>query len=109
MLAALAEGPAGVMSGVSNAIPHEMVAVHRALLAGDRKAAARSGRGSTPLVDSIMSAPLVQAVKVATKTRGLAVGDPPEPVTALDSQTADRTTKLGEAMGAGHTCKAASP
>ena len=26
-------------------------------------------------------------------------------MTALDSQTADRTTRLGEAMGAGHACK----
>ena len=65
-------GAAGVMSGVSNAIPHEMVVVHRALLAGDLKAARSKWAPIYPLVDSAMSARFLQAVKVATKARGLA-------------------------------------
>ena len=103
MLAALTEGAAGVMSGVSNAIPHEMVAVHRALLAGDLEMARSEWARIYPLVDSLISAPFVQAVKVATSARGLAVGEPREPLTALDPQTADRIRELAQALGAPET------
>jgi 4-hydroxy-tetrahydrodipicolinate synthase len=103
MLAALVEGAAGVMSGVSNAIPHEMVAVHRALVADDLAMARSAWSRIYPLVDSLTSAPFVQAVKVATNARGLAVGDPREPMATLDSETADRIRKLAESLGASAT------
>ena len=40
------------------------------------------------------------AVKAATNARGLAVGEPREPLTALDPQTADRIRELAQALGA---------
>ena len=91
------------MSRFSNAIPRGMITVHRTLLAGDLEMARSEWARIYPLVDSLISAPFVQAVKVATSARGLAVGEPREPLTALDPQTADRIRELAQALGAPET------
>lgn len=99
MFSALAEGAAGVMSGVSNAIPAEMVAVHRALVSGDLEGARAEWARIYPLVDAIMSVPFVQGVKAAASALGLNVGDPREPMSALDPAAADRIRELAGAIG----------
>jgi 4-hydroxy-tetrahydrodipicolinate synthase len=82
-LSALAEGAAGVMCGSANVIPGELVSVARALAGNDLARARAEWQRVYPLVDALLSTGFIPAVKAATSARGLAVGDPREPLAPL--------------------------
>ena len=93
-LAALADGAAGVMCGTGNAIPGELVAVHRAVAAGDLLQARTAWERVYPLVDAMLSTNFIPAVKAAANARGLGVGDPREPLLPLRGESAARIEAL---------------
>ncbi|MEV5847318.1 4-hydroxy-tetrahydrodipicolinate synthase [Streptomyces sp. NPDC051985] len=94
LLQALTEGAAGVMAGTANVMPAELVSVHRALLAGDLDRARAEWARLYPLMDAIMSAPFIQAVKAALNAAGVPVGGPREPLLGLDAATTARISSL---------------
>ncbi|WP_416972683.1 4-hydroxy-tetrahydrodipicolinate synthase [Streptomyces sp. 4F14] len=94
LLQAIAEGAAGVMSGVANVIPGELVSVYRALKDGDLRRGQAEWARIYPLVDAFLSAPFVQAVKSALAAAGVPAGDPREPLLPLDETTAARIAAL---------------
>jgi 4-hydroxy-tetrahydrodipicolinate synthase len=98
LLSAVAEGAAGVMSGVSNAVPTELVAVYDALSAGDLDGARRAWARIYPFVEAIMNLPFVAAVKAALAAVGFPVGVPRAPVAELDPDAAARIAKLAPAV-----------
>ncbi len=98
LLSALAEGAAGVMSGVSNVVPTELVAVYDALSAGDLDGARRAWAQIYPFVEAIMNLPFVPAVKAALAAVGFPVGVPRAPVAELDPDAAARIARLATAV-----------
>lgn len=90
LLAAIAEGAAGVMAGTANVLPAELVAIHRALRDGDLNRARELWERIYPLLDTIMSAPFIPAVKAALDELGLPVGPPREPLLPVDDETRTR-------------------
>lgn len=93
-LPALADGAAGVMCGTANAIPAELVAVHRAVVDNDLARARAEWERIYPLVDTILSTNFIPAVKAATTARGLPVGDPREPLLPLAAEDVATIEKL---------------
>ncbi|MCZ9338127.1 dihydrodipicolinate synthase family protein, partial [Streptomyces sp. TRM76130] len=65
LLQAISEGAAGVMAGTANVMPAELVSIHRALRDGDLDRARAEWARIYPLMDAIMSAPFIPAVKAA--------------------------------------------
>ncbi|MEU9450913.1 4-hydroxy-tetrahydrodipicolinate synthase [Streptomyces sp. NPDC048277] len=98
LLQAIAEGAAGVMAGTANVMPAELVSVHRAVRAGELDRARAEWARIYPLMDAIMSAPFIPAVKAALNAAGFPVGAPREPVLPLDTATAARIASLVEAL-----------
>ncbi|MET8976937.1 dihydrodipicolinate synthase family protein [Streptomyces sp. NPDC004539] len=98
LLQAIAEGAAGVMSGVANVIPGELVSVYRALRDGDLARGRAEWARIYPLVDAFLSVPFVQAVKAGLGAAGVAAGGPREPLLALDEATAARIAALVEGV-----------
>jgi 4-hydroxy-tetrahydrodipicolinate synthase len=98
LLAALTEGAAGVMAGTANVMPAHLVSIHRALAAGDLDRARREWAQIYPLMDAIMSAPFIPAVKAGLEAAGLAVGSPRRPVHALDGDSAATIASLVAAL-----------
>ncbi len=90
LLTAVAEGAAGVMAGTANVFPAELVSVHRALGDGDLKRAREQWDRIYPLMDTLMSAPFIPAVKAALEEIGLPVGAPREPLLPVDEATRAR-------------------
>ncbi|MBD0844636.1 4-hydroxy-tetrahydrodipicolinate synthase [Streptomyces sp. TRM68416] len=98
LLQAISEGAAGVMAGTANVMPVELVSIHRALRDGDLARAQAEWARIYPLMDAIMSAPFIPAVKAALNAVGLPVGAPREPLLGLDDATAARISSLIETM-----------
>ena len=98
-LAALADGAAGVMCGSANVVPAELVAVYRAIEAGDLTRARAAWERVYPLVDALLSDGFIPAVKAATTARGLPVGDPREPLAPLSGAARTRVESLVAALG----------
>ena len=98
LLAALTEGAAGVMAGTANVMPAHLVSIHRALATGDLDRARREWAQIYPLMDAIMSAPFIPAVKAAMAAVGLPVGPPRKPVRELDANAAATITSLAAAL-----------
>ncbi|WP_030611146.1 4-hydroxy-tetrahydrodipicolinate synthase [Streptomyces fulvoviolaceus] len=94
LLTAISEGAAGVMAGTANVMPAELVSIHRALRDGDLGRARSEWARIYPLMDAIMSAPFIPAVKAALEAAGFPVGSPREPVLALDAATTARISSL---------------
>ena len=88
-LASLVEGVSGVMAGTANVFPSELVRVYDAVHAGDLATARSTWSEIYPLMDVIMSAPFIQAVKASLNLLGLEVGPPREPLLPLDAVTAE--------------------
>jgi 4-hydroxy-tetrahydrodipicolinate synthase len=80
---ALLEGATGVMVGAANVVPDEIVAVARALRAGDVDEARRLWRRVYPVIDAMLEVPFSQAVKAGLRLRGFPVGSPREPLQEL--------------------------
>jgi 4-hydroxy-tetrahydrodipicolinate synthase len=94
LLAAITEGAAGVMAGTANVMPAQLVSIHRALTAGDLNRARREWALLYPLMDAIMSAPFIPAIKTALNALGFPVGTPRKPLAELDAATAATISKL---------------
>ncbi|MFB8272058.1 dihydrodipicolinate synthase family protein [Streptomyces sp. NPDC055955] len=89
LLAAVAEGAAGVMAGTGNVMPADLVAVHQALTAGDLELSRARWKRIFPLMDTLMTGgPFIQGVRAALQEIGLPVGAPREPL--LDVEPAHR-------------------
>lgn len=86
------------MAGTANVMPAELVSIHRALRAADLARARAEWARIYPLMDAIMSAPFIPAIKAAVNATGLSVGEPREPVLGLDAATTARIASLVEAM-----------
>jgi 4-hydroxy-tetrahydrodipicolinate synthase len=98
LLAALTEGAAGFMAGTANVMPAQLVSIHRALVAGDLDRARREWAHIYPLMDAIMSAPFIAAVKTALNAVGFLVGSPRKPLLDLDADTAATISSLAAAL-----------
>ena len=98
LLQAVAEGAAGVMAGTANVMPAQLVSVHRALRAGELERARAEWARIYPLMDAIMSAPFIPAVKAALDAAGFPVGSPREPLLGLDDATSARISALVQAL-----------
>jgi 4-hydroxy-tetrahydrodipicolinate synthase len=98
LLTALTEGAAGVMAGTANVIPAELVSIHAALADRDLDRARAEWEQLYPLLDAIMSAPFVSAVKAALNATGFTVGDPRRPILPLDADSAAVITRLASAI-----------
>ena len=94
ILAALTEGATAVMAGTANLVPREIVAVHRAVAAGDFSTAQAEWNRIYPLIDAILSVPYVPAVKAALEVLGLPIGSPRRPTAVLDPASLARIEKL---------------
>jgi 4-hydroxy-tetrahydrodipicolinate synthase len=94
---ALMEGAAGVMAGAANVVPREIVAVARALDAGDIAGAQAAWKHVYPVIDGLLSLPFVSAIKEALNLLGHPVGAPRHPVSAL---TADESARVDELLNA---------
>ncbi|MFK4264084.1 dihydrodipicolinate synthase family protein [Streptomyces milbemycinicus] len=92
------EGAAGVMAGTANVMPAELVSIHRALHDGDLDRARAEWARIYPLMDAIMSAPFIPAVKAALNAAGFPAGAPREPLLALDTATTARISSLVEKL-----------
>jgi 4-hydroxy-tetrahydrodipicolinate synthase len=97
-LAALTEGTAGVMAGTANVMPAELVSIHDALAADDLGRARAEWTRVYPLMDAIMSAPFIPAVKAALNAIGFPAGSPRPPLHALDAESAARIAALAAAV-----------
>jgi 4-hydroxy-tetrahydrodipicolinate synthase len=98
LLTSVAEGAAGVMAGTANVMPNELVSIHRALRAGELDRARAEWARIYPLMDTIMSAPFIPAIKSALEAVGFPVGGPREPLLGLDAATAARISALVEEL-----------
>jgi 4-hydroxy-tetrahydrodipicolinate synthase len=98
LLAALTEGAAGFMAGTANIMPAQLASIHRALVAGELDRARREWAHIYPLMDAIMSAPFIPAVKTALNAVGFPVGSPRKPLLDLDADTAATISSLATAL-----------
>jgi 4-hydroxy-tetrahydrodipicolinate synthase len=98
LLAALTEGAAGFMAGTANVMPAQLVSIHRALVAGELDRARREWARIYPLIDAIMSAPFIAAVKTALNAVGFPVGSPRKPLLDLDPDTAAAISSLATVL-----------
>ena len=94
LLSAITEGAAGVMAGTANVMPSQLVSIHRAVTAGDLNRARREWAQLYPLMDAIMSAPFIPAIKAALNALGVPAGAPRKPLAELDAATAATIAKL---------------
>jgi 4-hydroxy-tetrahydrodipicolinate synthase len=94
MLAALAEGAAGVMAGTANVVAAQLVSIHAAMSAGDLHRARDEWEQVYPLIDAIMAAPFAPAVKAALGATGFAIGGTRPPVSPLDPEVAAAISRL---------------
>ena len=98
MLAALTEGAAGVMVGTANVMPSQLVSIYRAVRDGEFERAQSEWTRIYPLLDAIMTAPFIAAVKSALDAAGCPVGSPRSPVGDLDATTAASIASLVRAL-----------
>ncbi|QLH19595.1 dihydrodipicolinate synthase family protein [Streptomyces sp. Rer75] len=98
LLTAISEGAAGVMAGTANVIPAELVSIHRALRDGELGRARAEWARIYPLMDTMMSAPFIPAVKAALEAAGFPIGPPREPLLGLDAATTARISALYEEL-----------
>jgi 4-hydroxy-tetrahydrodipicolinate synthase len=98
MLAALTEGAAGVMAGTANVMPTELVSVYRAICDGELERAQAEWAAIYPLMDAIMSAPFIPAIKAALNALGFPAGSPRRPLRDLDPTTAATIASLAGAL-----------
>ncbi|GAA1790973.1 4-hydroxy-tetrahydrodipicolinate synthase [Pseudarthrobacter sulfonivorans] len=94
ILAALTEGATAVMAGTANILPREIVAVRRAVAAGDFATAQAEWNRIYPLIDAILSAPFVPAIKATLAALGHPIGTPRRPTADLDAARVARIEKL---------------
>ncbi|WP_311214688.1 MULTISPECIES: 4-hydroxy-tetrahydrodipicolinate synthase [unclassified Arthrobacter] len=94
ILSALTEGAPAVMAGTANILPREIVAVQRAVAAGDFTTARSEWNRIYPLIDAILTSPFVPAVKAALSILGQPIGTPRRPSADLDAASVSRIQGL---------------
>jgi 4-hydroxy-tetrahydrodipicolinate synthase len=97
-LAALTEGAAGVMAGTANVMPAQLVSIHQAICDGELERAQAEWSAIYPLMDAIMSAPFIPAVKSALNALGFPAGSPRKPVHELDAASAATIAALAAGL-----------
>ncbi|MGW4929854.1 4-hydroxy-tetrahydrodipicolinate synthase [Agromyces sp. NPDC004153] len=90
LYSALVEGAAGVMAGTANVVPNEIVAVSRLIAQGDLNGALTRWQALYPVIDALLSAPFIPAVKAGLALQGEPVGSPRRPTTKLGPEVLDR-------------------
>ena len=80
---ALLEGATGVMAGAANVIPDEIMAVARAIKAGDIDNARQQWARVYPVLDALLTVPFTQGVKAGLQLLGIPIGAPREPMLEL--------------------------
>ena len=98
VLAALTEGATAVMVGTANLVPREIVAVQRAIATGDFAAARTEWNRIYPLINAIISAPYVPAVKAGLEVLGLPIGTPRRPTADLAPAFLTRIEELASEL-----------
>ncbi|MDQ0260862.1 4-hydroxy-tetrahydrodipicolinate synthase [Sinomonas atrocyanea] len=83
LYSALVEGAAGVMAGTANVVPEEIVAVARRIAEGDLAGARETWNCVYPVIDALLSAPFIPAVKAGLALQGLPAGSPRRPTAPL--------------------------
>ena len=76
------------MAGTANIFAADLVSIHDAISDRDLDRARSEWERLYPLMDAIMSAPFVSAVKAALNATGVAVGNPRLPVLPLEPEAA---------------------
>lgn len=84
---ALLEGAVGVMAGAANVVPDEIVAVYRAIQAGDFESAREQWRRVYPVIDAMLGVPFTQAVKAGMALQGESIGSPRAPLRELPPES----------------------
>jgi 4-hydroxy-tetrahydrodipicolinate synthase len=98
MVAALTEGAAGVVAGTANVMPAQLVSIYTAIRDGEFARAKSEWTRIYPLLDAIMNAPFVAAIKSALSAVGFPAGSPRPPVRDLDAATSARIAALAGAL-----------
>lgn len=94
---ALTEGAAGVMAGAANVVPDELVSVARLISEGEPEAALQEWKRVYPVIDAMLSAPFIPAIKTALRLLGEPVGDPRRPTSPSSAEVERRIeTALAE-------------
>lgn len=101
LFSALAEGAAGVMAGTANVVPDEIVEVARLIADGNLTAALDRWKTLYPVIDAMLSAPFIPAVKAGLALRGEPVGAPRRPTAALPVDAVDRLAATLSKLGRG--------
>jgi 4-hydroxy-tetrahydrodipicolinate synthase len=86
------------MAGTANVMPAQLVSVHRALCDGELERAQSEWAAIYPLMDAIMSAPFIPAVKTALNALGFPAGSPRKPLRDLDATTAATISSLARSL-----------
>lgn len=94
-LSAFVEGARGIMAGVANVIPNELVDVYRRVCAGDFAGARERWQVLFPVIDAMLALPFAPAVKAALSISGLDIGAPRAP---LDQLTTEQRAMLEAAL-----------
>jgi 4-hydroxy-tetrahydrodipicolinate synthase len=97
-LAAFVEGAAGAVAGAANVIPAELVSVHAAVRAGDLAGARAQWDRIYPLIDALLGAPFIAAVKAALREFDFPIGLPRDPVQDVDPETLSTISALAKAL-----------
>ncbi len=97
-LAAFVEGAAGAVAGTANVIPAELVSVYTSVRSGDLAGARARWDRIYPLIDALLSAPFIAAVKAALREFGFPVGTPREPVHDVDPATLAAISTLAKSL-----------
>lgn len=87
---ALVEGAAGVMAGAANVVPEEIVAVRRLIADGQLAEALVQWRRVYPVIDALLGAPFIAAVKAGLRLQGVPAGVPRRPIADLSTADASR-------------------
>jgi len=99
-LAAFVEGAAGAVAGSANVIPAELVSVYTSVRSGDLARAQAQWDRIYPLIDAMLSAPFIAAVKAALREFDFPVGTPREPVRDVDPGTLAAISSLAKSLRA---------
>ena len=95
LVSALTEGAAGVMAGTANIFPRQLVEIYEDIVSGNLTRAQERWAQLYPLMNTIMTAPFIPAVKAAVSALGIPVGSPREPLLPVDVPT---HAKIAEAV-----------
>ena len=90
LFSALIEGAAGVLAGTGNVVPAELAAVTGLIRSGELTAAREQWTRLYPVLDAMLAAPFIQAVKAGLELQGLPVGGPRRPLADLPAENRSR-------------------